>query len=170
MSQGLSSRERDVATLSRTLGEAAQAAGVMVAVAESCTGGWLAKVITDIPGSSRWFDRGFVTYTNAAKQEMLDVRAETLEAHGAVSEETVIEMAQGALARSQADLTVAISGIAGPGGALPGKPVGMVCFGWARTGVDPWAETDYLIGDRDAIRLHSVGLALHGLIDQLSDR
>lgn len=170
MSQATSSRARDIETLSRKLGEAAQAAGIMVAVAESCTGGWLAKVITDIPGSSRWFDRGFVTYTNEAKQEMLGVRAETLQTHGAVSEETVREMALGALERSRAGLTVAISGIAGPGGALPGKPVGMVCFGWARTGRDPWAETDYLIGDREAVRLQSVGVALHGLIDLLRER
>ena len=102
-----------------------------LAVAESCTGGWLAKTVTDLAGSSQWFERGFVSYSNAAKQEMLGVRPQTLLRDGAVSEAVVQEMALGALRHSQADISVAISGIAGPGGAVPGKPVGTVCFSWA---------------------------------------
>ncbi|WJW74738.1 nicotinamide-nucleotide amidohydrolase family protein [Thiohalobacter sp. IOR34] len=166
---GESGRERDIAGLARALGEAAQAAGVKLATAESCTGGWLAKVITDVPGCSAWFERGFVTYSNASKQEMLGVSAATLETQGAVSEATVAEMAAGALAHSRAQLAVAISGIAGPGGATPGKPVGMVCFAFAREGRPPRSETEYFIGDREAVRLQAVGYALHGLLDALGD-
>jgi len=136
-----------------------------LAVAESCTGGWVAKVLTDLPGSSRWFDRGFVTYSNAAKQEMLGVSAATLDAAGAVSEATVREMAAGVLAHSPADMALAISGIAGPGGATPGKPVGTVCFAWAtRVGLQRM-ETVQFAGDRDAVRRQSVARALRGLID-----
>lgn len=161
----LSARERDIEALSRRLGEAAEAAGLRVAVAESCTGGWIAKVITDIPGSSRWFDRGFVTYSNEAKQELLGVSEDTLLAEGAVSEATAREMAAGALAHSRARLTAAVTGIAGPGGATPGKPVGMVCFAWAREGGWLHSETEYFIGDRNAVRLQAVGHALRGLLD-----
>ena len=136
-----------------------------LAVAESCTGGWVAKVLTDLPGSSRWFDRGFVTYSNAAKQEMLGVSAATLDVAGAVSEATVREMAAGVLAHSPADMALAISGIAGPGGATPGKPVGTVCFAWAtRVGLQRM-ETVQFAGDRDAVRRQSVARALRGLID-----
>ncbi len=162
-------RQKDIEAASRKLGEAAVAAGLMLATAESCTGGWVAKAITDVPGSSRWFDRGFVTYTNEAKQEMLGVQAGTLAEHGAVSEQTVREMARGALERSRAGLTVAISGIAGPGGATPGKPVGMVCFAWAREGGWLRAETEYFIGDREAVRMQAVAYALHGFLDALRD-
>jgi nicotinamide-nucleotide amidase len=136
-----------------------------LAVAESCTGGWVAKVLTDLPGSSRWFDRGFVTYSNAAKQEMLGVSAATLDVAGAVSEATVREMAAGVLQHSPADMALAISGIAGPGGAIPGKPVGTVCFAWAtRVGLQ-LMETVQFAGDRDAVRRQSVARALRGLID-----
>jgi len=136
-----------------------------LAVAESCTGGWVAKVLTDLPGSSQWFDRGFVSYSNAAKQDMLGVSAATLEAAGAVSEATVREMAAGVLARSPADLALAISGIAGPGGAAPGKPVGTVCFAWAtRSGLQR-VETLQFAGDREAVRRQSVIHALQGLLD-----
>ena len=99
-------------------------------VAESCTGGWVAKVLTDIAGSSDWFERGFVTYSNQAKHEMLGVKEATLENHGAVSEETVVEMAEGALTNSHADFSLSISGIAGPGGGSSEKPVGLVWFSW----------------------------------------
>jgi nicotinamide-nucleotide amidase len=136
-----------------------------VAVAESCTGGWVAKCLTDIAGSSRWFDRGFVTYSNAAKREMLGVSAATLETAGAVSEATVLEMANGVLTHSAADLSLAISGIAGPGGGVPGKPVGTVCFAWAtRSGVSR-IETCHFAGDRKAVRRQSVMHALEGLLD-----
>jgi nicotinamide-nucleotide amidase len=138
-----------------------------LAVAESCTGGWLAKCLTDIAGSSHWFERGFVTYSNAAKQEMLGVRPKTLLRDGAVSEAVVQEMALGALAHSQADISVAISGIAGPGGAVPGKPVGTVCFSWALKDHSHHQHTKHFEGDREAVRLQSVACALEGLLDVL---
>nr|WP_170538618.1 CinA family protein [Ruegeria arenilitoris] len=118
----------------------AKALNVMIATAESCTGGMVAAALTDIPGSSTVVDRGFVTYTNAAKQDMLGVRADTLAAHGAVSEEVAREMAEGALAHSQAQLAVSITGIAGPGGS-EFKPEGRVCFGLALTGRPTLTET-----------------------------
>ncbi|MGB5260556.1 MAG: nicotinamide-nucleotide amidase [Gammaproteobacteria bacterium] len=136
----------------------------MLAVAESCTGGWLAKCLTDIAGSSAWFERGFVTYSNAAKQEMLDVSAATLDAHGAVSETVVREMVQGTLAHSHADVAVAISGIAGPGGGTADKPVGTVCFAWAARGDFDEVATCRFEGDRDAVRRHAVVHALKRLL------
>jgi len=139
-----------------------------LAVAESCTGGWLAKCLTDIAGSSQWFERGFVTYSNAAKQEMIGVRAKTLLRDGAVSEAVVQEMALGALAHSHADISVAISGIAGPGGAVPGKAVGTVCFSWATKDHSHHQDTRHFEGDREAVRHQSVACALEGLLDVLS--
>ena len=139
----------------------------LLSVAESCTGGWLAKSLTDLAGSSRWFERGFVTYSNAAKREMLGVAAQTLAEHGAVSEAVVREMAGGALQHSAADIAVAISGIAGPGGAAPGKPVGTVCFGVA-TSSGIQSDTQYFEGDREAVRQQAVGHALQRLIDVLA--
>jgi nicotinamide-nucleotide amidase len=141
----------------------------LVATAESCTGGWLAKCLTDTAGSSGWFERGFVTYSNAAKQELLGVTGATLEAHGAVSEPTVLAMAQGALAHSRAQVAVAISGIAGPGGAVAGKPVGTVCFAWCEAGGRSRVETRRLAGDRNGVRAQSVRHALDGLLDLLRD-
>jgi len=131
--------------------------------AESCTGGWLAKACTDLAGSSGWFDRGFVTYSNAAKQDLLGVSPTTLARHGAVSRATVLEMVAGALARSQAQWAVAISGIAGPGGGSAEKPVGTVWFAWA--GPDEWrlASTIRFQGDRDAVRQQAVATALQVL-------
>lgn len=120
--------------------DAARARGVTIATAESCTGGMIAAALTDVPGSSDVVDRGYVTYSNAAKVEMLGVRPETLEAHGAVSEEIAREMAEGALARSGAGLVVAVTGIAGPGGSET-KPEGRVCFGLARAGAPTFTET-----------------------------
>lgn len=160
--------EAEVEALARRLGAQAAAAGVLIAVAESCTGGWLAKAITDIPGSSAWFDRGFVTYSNDAKRELLGVREATLARWGAVSEATAAEMAAGALAHSHAGLAVAVTGIAGPGGAVPGKPVGTVCFGFARRGMAPQTETLHFTGDRRAVRLQSVRHALEGLMERLA--
>ncbi len=151
--------------LASRLGEVLQSRGWMVATAESCTGGWIAKCLTDIAGSSAWFDCGFVTYSNAAKQELLGVAAETLEVHGAVSEATVAAMARGALAHSRAHLVVAVSGIAGPGGERPGKPVGTVCFAWATRDGPETVVTRRFTGSRDAVRRESVACALQGLLD-----
>jgi nicotinamide-nucleotide amidase len=139
--------------------------GWMLATAESCTGGWVAKVITDLEGSSRWFERGFVTYTNESKLEMLGVDAATVAAHGAVSEQTAAEMAAGALANSRAHVSLSITGIAGPGGGSPTKPVGTVCFGWARAGRAPLTVTCHFTGDREAVRRQAVVRALEGVMD-----
>ena len=154
-------RERPQAVL---LGRALEARGWQAATAESCTGGLVAGAITDVAGSSGWFDRGFVTYSNHAKESMLGVSRALLAAHGAVSEETARAMADGALARSRADVAVAITGIAGPGGATPGKPVGMVCFAFARRGAATHSFTRQLAGDRADVRAASVDIALEGLL------
>ncbi len=135
----------------------------MLTTAESCTGGWVAKVCTDLAGSSAWFERGFVTYSNQAKQEMLNVSADTLANHGAVSQQTVLEMVDGALSCSRAQWALAISGIAGPGGGSDDKPVGSVWFGWG--GPSGWRQTQLhrFAGDRDAVRQQAVLYALDGL-------
>ena len=156
----------DLTSLSEQLAKLLLQRHKQLAVAESCTGGWLAKSLTDLAGSSRWFDRGFVTYSNAAKQDLLGVPAETLEDHGAVSEAVGEAMARGALQHSRADITVSISGIAGPGGEVPGKPVGTVCFGLA-TDKQIQSDTQHFEGDREAVRRQSVIHALTRLIDVL---
>jgi nicotinamide-nucleotide amidase len=141
-------------------------AGKTFATAESCTGGWIAKIITDIPGASRCFCYGIVSYSNGAKESLLGVLPATLEEFGAVSEETAREMAEGALRLSGADFAVAVSGIAGPDGGSEDKPVGTVCFGWAaRSGTRPkiLADSRRFSGDRRAIREQSVAAALEGL-------
>ena len=153
--------------LAAELGEKLRARGWMLATAESCTGGWVGQVITALPGSSHWYERGFITYANIAKQEMLGVPAETLETHGAVSEETASAMAAGALEHSHAQATLAISGIAGPGGGTPQKPVGLVCYGWALADGTRLSSTCRLDGDREEIRSRAVAAALRGLIDLL---
>jgi nicotinamide-nucleotide amidase len=159
----------DLFKLAERLGDQLLARDKLVAVAESCTGGWVAKCLTDVPGSSQWFDRGFVTYSNAAKQDMLGVAAVTLQQHGAVSEPTVAAMAAGVLAHSRADLALAISGIAGPGGAVPGKPVGTVCFAWAdRQGMSR-LETRLFAGGREPVRRAAVIHGIHGLIGLCGD-
>jgi nicotinamide-nucleotide amidase len=138
----------------------------MLATAESCTGGWIAEAVTAVAGSSGWFERGFVTYSNLSKQELLGVAAKTLERHGAVSIETAREMAQGALARSRADIALAVTGIAGPGGGSASRPVGMVCFAWAsRAGVS--SDSRLFAGDRASVRRQSVVHALEGAIASL---
>jgi nicotinamide-nucleotide amidase len=152
------------AGLAIALGRALAERGFRAATAESCTGGLVAAAITDIPGSSAWFDRGFVTYTDDAKRSDLCVAAELLAAHGAVSEPVARAMAEGALRRSGADVAVATTGIAGPGGATPGKPVGTVCFAFARRDGAAHARTLHLDGDRAAVRAQSVDIALEGLI------
>jgi len=136
-----------------------------LAIAESCTGGWIAKIITDIPGSSTWFDRGFVTYSNAAKTELLGVQESTIATHSAVSAEVVAEMATGALERSHADLTLAVSGIAGPAGGSSDKPVGTVYLGWAQRQGAVHTECLHFTGNRDAVRRQSVATALQGVLD-----
>jgi nicotinamide-nucleotide amidase len=135
--------------------------------AESCTGGWVAQVVTSAAGSSDWFERGFVTYSNDAKREMLGVSAEILQRNGAVSEETAREMAKGALANSKATLALSITGIAGPTGGSAAKPVGTVCFGWARRGAAPLTETRVFAGDREAVRRQSVVHALEKVLELL---
>jgi nicotinamide-nucleotide amidase len=151
--------------LAHKAGEALERRGFMLATAESCTGGWVAEAITMIPGSSAWFDRGFVTYTNVAKREMLSVRAETLERHGAVSEPVVREMVLGALEASRAQIALAVSGTAGPGGGTPQKPVGTVCLAWCLKDGEPSSERLHFDGDRESIRRQSVMRALEGLIE-----
>ena len=150
--------------LAAEVGTQLRANGQTLACAESCTGGWVAQCITAIAGSSAWFERGFVTYSNAAKQEMLGVEAATLAAHGAVSEATAAAMAAGALRHSHADWALAITGIAGPDGGTPDKPVGTVCFGWAATDGRIEVETRYFAGNREAIRKQSVVYSLQGIL------
>lgn len=141
--------------------------GLALTTAESCTGGLVAAALTDVPGSSQWFMQGMVTYSNQAKVRLLGVLPQTLERFGAVSQETAREMAQGALqACNEAQLAVSTTGIAGPGGATPGKPVGTVCFGFARrtpTGILVQSATQWFAGDRQAVREQSVAFALSGL-------
>ncbi|MGB3423254.1 MAG: CinA family protein [Castellaniella sp.] len=163
--------EREMRALAGEVGAALRAAGWLCATAESCTGGLLAGAITSCPGSSLWFERGFVTYSNAAKIEQLRVSPDTLERFGAVSEETAMEMAGGVLAAvPQAHLALSTTGIAGPGGATPGKPVGMVCFGIARRagpGIVTRALTQVFEGDRDAVRTAAVRRALQAALVEL---
>lgn len=151
-------------TLSVELGKTLEAHGWTLALAESCTGGWAGEVVTMTPGSSAWFDRGFVTYSNAAKVEMLGVAAGTLQQHGAVSEETAREMALGALSHSRAQVAGAITGIAGPDGGSAEKPVGTVCFAWALPGGRLLSETRRFDGDREAVRRQSVETLLQGVL------
>jgi nicotinamide-nucleotide amidase len=153
--------------LSRTVGERLKSAGEKLVTAESCTGGWVAQALTSIAGSSEWFERGFVVYSNDAKREMLGVRAETLLQHGAVSEEAAREMARGALERSRGTLALAVTGVAGPGGGSAGKPVGMVCFAWANAGTLR-SETCNFRGDRESVRRQSVIHALEGVLTTLT--
>ena len=154
-------------TLATLVGAKLKAKGLMLATAESCTGGWVAQAVTAIAGSSEWFERGFVTYSNAAKQDMLGVTPETLATHGAVSEQTAREMAAGALAHSHAQVALAITGIAGPTGGTPDKPVGMVCFAWAGPGAAERSVTKHFNGDRDSVRRQSVIFALQGVLECL---
>ena len=153
--------------LAEELGRELKRRKLMLATAESCTGGWIAEAVTMVPGSSDWFERGFVTYTYVSKREMLGVKEATLEKHGAVSEEIVREMAAGALARSHAQVVVAVSGVAGPGGGTPDKPVGSVCFAWGTKDGKPRSESKRFSGDREAVRRQSVEHALKGVLTML---
>jgi nicotinamide-nucleotide amidase len=156
--------DRDLEALALTLGRALKERGWRVATAESCTGGWIAKALTDVSGSSQWFVGGVVAYSNAAKIALLDVPSEVLAAHGAVSEETVRAMAEGARARFAAELTVAVSGVAGPDGGTADKPVGTVHFAWAAPG-GVTAARRIFAGDRATVRRLSVALALERLFE-----
>ena len=153
--------------LAQKVGEALLAKRVKMATAESCTGGWVAQAVTAVPGSSGWFDCGFVSYSNTAKQKMLGVDPDVLEAKGAVSESVVAQMAEGALRNSDADIAVAISGIAGPGGGEEDKPVGTVWFAWAITEHPTVTCLSFFNGDRDEIRHQSVEQALEGVMAYL---
>lgn len=151
------------------LGRALAARGWRCATAESCTGGLVAGAITDVAGSSGWFDRGFVTYSNEAKSELLGVAADVLARHGAVSEATAMAMVEGALAAGRADLAVAVTGIAGPGGGTVDKPVGTVCLAWMRRGKVATAVTRLFTGDRRAVRRAAVAEALAGMLARAED-
>ncbi|MEW6414759.1 MAG: CinA family protein [Pseudomonadota bacterium] len=157
--------DEELHQLAVDLGEKLRARGWMLATAESCTGGWVGHLLTSLPGSSRWYERGFITYANAAKVEMLGVSPDTLATHGAVSEITAAEMAVGALKHSHAQATLSITGIAGPGGGTPQKPVGLVCYGWALADGTVMTSTCRLDGDREEIRSRAVAAALRGLIE-----
>lgn len=154
-------------TLSRTLGERLLARGELMGTAESCTGGMIAKLCTDIAGSSGWFERGIVSYSNAAKQDLLGVPEATIAKFGAVSSPTVIAMADGLKARAPLAWTVAVSGIAGPGGAVEGKPVGTVFIAWAGPGIAASSSRYQFDGGRDAVRRLTAEAALQGLLDLL---
>lgn len=156
--------------LARKVGAALKRRKLMLATAESCTGGWISEAVTMVPGSSDWFERGFVTYTYISKREMLGVKQGTLGRHGAVAEEVVREMVAGALARSHAQVAVAVSGVAGPGGGTALKPVGTVCFAWCRKRGKPRSETVRFAGDREAVRRKSVVHALRGVLAALARR
>lgn len=149
------------------LGELLAAKGLKLSTAESCTGGWLAKCLTDRPGSSAWFEFGFVTYGNNAKHDLLGVRADTLRDHGAVSQQVAEQMAVGARRASGADIAVAITGIAGPAGGSPDKPVGTVWLAWAGPDDLLGAEKRELPGDRHAVRSQAVAEALDGTLARL---
>jgi nicotinamide-nucleotide amidase len=155
--------------LAAELGRQLHARGWRMATAESCTGGLVAGAITAIAGSSDWFERGFVTYSNEAKHEMLGVPAELIDKHGAVSEPVAAAMAAGAVANSAADCALAVTGVAGPGGGTAAKPVGMVCFGWIARGIQPRTATLHLPGDRAAVRDASVEAALSGLLELIGE-
>ncbi len=157
----------ELETLAREVGHALKQHGLMLATAESCTGGWVAQVVTAVAGSSEWFDRGFVTYTNVSKRELLGVKTATLSRFGAVSEQTAREMAEGALKHSHAQVVLAVTGIAGPTGGTPEKPVGTVCFAWAGKKRDTRSAMRHFSGDREAVRRQSVITALQGLLDFL---
>ena len=162
--------DKKLEALSVKIGNLLKSKRLTLVTAESCTGGWASKVITDIPGSSHWFDRGFVTYTNTAKHEMLGVNEKTLAEHGAVSEQVVQEMAAGAIKHSHADVSLAISGIAGPHGETAEKPIGMVCIAWAGKPFTCFARTEYFKGDREQVRYLAVTAALQGIMECLQTK
>ena len=159
--------DQELQTLAAQLGECLVALNMRLALAESCTGGWLAKIITDLPGSSSWFNGSLVTYSNEAKQQILGVQKHTLDEFGAVSAETVLEMSSGVLAHMDADVALSISGIAGPGGGSDDKPVGLVWFGLGGRDKPVSAESYCFEGDREAVRRQAVEKALQLLLSML---
>jgi nicotinamide-nucleotide amidase len=160
--------DADLHALAERLGHALRANHQSLVTAESCTGGWIAKMVTDIPGCSEWFDSGLAAYSYEAKQALLGVRIEILMEYGAVSQEACIEMVSGALIRSGATIAVAVTGIAGPTGGTAEKPVGTVWIGWKRRGGYPHAELFHFDGDRDAVRRQTVATAINGLLKTLT--
>ncbi|WP_233842007.1 CinA family protein [Dyella sp. 2HG41-7] len=161
--------DAELAALAVCTAAAMQRHSSMLASAESCTGGWIAKTLTDLSGSSAWFEAGVVSYSNAAKMSLLGVRRETLERFGAVSKETALEMASGAVDRLNADVAVAVTGIAGPTGGTPDKPVGTVWIGWARRSGAAHARLFHFEGDREAVRRQTVAEALEGVLAILTN-
>lgn len=160
--------DRELAQLSRRVGQTLASAGWKLVTAESCTGGWVAQVVTATAGSSQWYERGFITYSNEAKRELLGVRPETIQTYGAVSEATAREMADGALRASRAQVALAITGIAGPAGGSAEKPVGTVCFSWLLPESGLASSTERFEGDRATVRRSAVVFALEGLIARLA--
>jgi nicotinamide-nucleotide amidase len=165
-SEALASDDAALTALAASVGAALRRAALRLCVAESCTGGWIAKVLTDIPGSSDWFDCGFVTYSNRAKIAALGVSPDTLERHGAVSEAVVRQMAAGARRATGCPVALAVSGIAGPGGGSAGKPVGLVHFAWSLNERD-WVQNEHLEGDREWVRRRATAIALDQLLSAL---
>jgi nicotinamide-nucleotide amidase len=161
--------DAELKELAEQIAAAALRQRLMLVTAESCTGGWIAKTLTDLPGSSAWFDAGVVTYSYEAKEALLGVNPRTLERTGAVSEETALEMVSGALARFGAGMAVAVTGIAGPSGGTQDKPVGTVWIGWKRRGAYAHARLFHFDGDREAVRRQTVAAALNGVIKALTD-
>lgn len=164
----LAPSDTELLELARRVGECLQREHLSLATAESCTGGWIAKMVTDVPGCSAWFECGIAAYSYEAKQALLGVRPDTLLKHGAVSEETVLEMVSGALIHAGATVSVAVTGIAGPGGGTEDKPVGTVWLAWKRRGGYPRAELFHFIGDREQIRRQTVAVALRGILGILT--
>lgn len=158
--------DKQLLALAERLGQSLKSSGGLLATAESCTGGWIAKMITEVPGSSAWFDRGFVTYSNAAKIQMLGVNPETLEKHGAVSAETAIEMVTGALAHSDATIAIAVTGIAGPEGGTSQMPVGTVYIAWKNKDKEACVVKKQFSGNRHQIRAQTVKIAIEGCCEE----
>ncbi|OQW84696.1 MAG: damage-inducible protein CinA [Proteobacteria bacterium ST_bin16] len=160
----MSDIEHDIYDLAVKTGQNLAQRAWMLVTAESCTGGWVGQAVTAVSGSSAWYERGYITYSNTAKCEMLGVQQATLDQYGAVSPQTAQEMAIGALNRSHAHISVSITGIAGPDGGTAIKPVGMVCFAWAAQDGLVQQETCYFSGDREAVRRQAVATALQGIL------
>ena len=162
---------QDIFTLAQQVGQKLQEKGLLLTTAESCTGGWVSQAITEVAGSTGWFDCGFVSYSNASKTEMLDVPEALIAQFGSVSEEVALAMAKGALANSNAHISLSTTGIAGPTGAVPGKPVGTVCFAWvyadAAHSAQEHSERLVFAGDRQSVREQTVVHALQGLLRML---
>ena len=163
----MSPSEQELRDLAEQLGLCLTTKGLKLASAESCTGGWLAKIITDIPGSSAWFTGSVVSYSNAVKKSLLDVSESTLNEFGAVSGETVLEMSDGLFSHTDADVVVSVSGIAGPDGGSEDKPVGLVWLSWGKRDKTVFANPFNFAGDREAVRKHSIKQALNCLLDLL---